>query len=122
MRSRLFLALVLVWATIPILAQQRTISSFFDEFPADWIRNNPNQAVSTRYFTGAEQDRLEQQLTPETLEYRRNRIQLARRGLAELRKFDRARMTPDERVSADLMQWQLDMVSQGEAFLDYAFP
>src|SRR5262245_7256626 len=98
---------------------QRTIDSFFDEFTAKWIRGNPNQAVATRYFTGPEQDQLERQLTPDTLEYRKSRIQLAKEGLAELRRFDRASMTPTQRVSAELMQWQLETMIQGESFLDY---
>ncbi len=114
--------MLFVFAAVHTFAQQRAIKTFFDEFTAEWIKSNPNQAVSTRYFTGAEQDRLEQQLTPETLEYRRNRIQLAKQGLGELRKFDRTKLTPDERTSADLMQWQLGIVAEGESFLDYSFP
>src|SRR5262245_37140580 len=85
--------------TAQTATQQKTIQKFFDEFTADWVRSNPNQAISTRYFTGAEQDRLEQQLTPETLEWRRGRVRLARRGLADLGKFDRSRMTPIEQIS-----------------------
>lgn len=116
MKTFLFFILMLV------APQQRSIDDFFNDFTARWVRGNPNQAVSARYFTGAEQDQLEQQLTPETLEYRRGRIQLAKQGLAELRRFDRARMTPTQQVSAELMQWQLQVVADGEPFLDYSFP
>jgi len=98
------------------------IENFFQDFTAQWIHSNPNQAVSTRYFTGAEQNQLEQQLTPETLEHRRARIQLAKQGLAGLKKFDRSAMTPTERVSAELMQWLLETTVHGEPFLDYSFP
>jgi uncharacterized protein (DUF885 family) len=107
-------------------AQQRAPSSnvddFFRDFTAEWVRGNPNQATASRYFSGEEQDRLERQLTPQTLEWRRGRIQLARRGLAELQKFDRSRLTEAQRVSADLMQWQLDTVVREEPYLDYSFP
>src|SRR5215471_16175189 len=113
---KLFLASLLTLLTLA--PQQRG----FNDFTARWIRGNPNQAISTRYFSGEEQDRLEQQFTPETLEYRKGRIQLAREGLAELQKFDRARMTPTQRISAELMQWQLNIVVQSEPYLDYSFP
>ena len=105
-----------------LVAQQTSIDDFFNRFTARWIRENPNLAVSTRYFTGVEQQRLEQQLNPETLEYKKSRVQLAREGLAELRGFDRTKLTPTQQISADLMQWQLQTVVEGEAFLDYSFP
>lgn len=113
-------AVVLLAAPLP--APEPFIGDFFRDFTADWVRFSPNLAISTRYFTGEEQDRLERQLTPETTAWRRARIQLAQRGLAELRKFDRARMTDTERVSADVMQWQLESVVREEPYLDYAFP
>jgi uncharacterized protein (DUF885 family) len=103
-------------------AQQRTIDDFFRDFTAEWVRANPNQATGSRYFTGEEQDRLDRQLTPETEAYDRSRIQLARKGLAELARFDRSKMTETQRVSADLMRWQLDTVVRGEPYLEYSFP
>ena len=103
-------------------AQQRSLDEFFESFTAEWMRGNPNTATSTRYFTGEEQDRLERQITPLTPSYRRERERLARRGLADLRRFDRARMTDAERVSADLMEWQLETIAAGEPFDDLSFP
>ena len=102
--------------------QERSIGQFFETFTAEWMRGNPNTATSTRYFTGDEQDRLERQLTPLSPAYRRERERLARRGLAELRRFDRARLTDAERVSAQLMEWQLDIVASGEPFDSLTFP
>jgi uncharacterized protein (DUF885 family) len=107
---------------LTLVPPQRSIDDFFNDFTARWMRGNPNQVISTRYFSGEEQDRFEQQFTPETLEFRKGRIQLAREGLAELQKFDRNRMTSTQKVSAELMQWQLDMVVQSEPYLDYSFP
>ncbi len=98
------------------------IDDFFRDFTAEWMRGNPNLASSTRYFTGEEQDRLERQLTPDTLAYRRARIALARKGLGQLAKFDRATLSDTQRVSADLMQWQLDTIVREEPYLDYSFP
>ena len=109
-----------------LVAQQRlptaNIDDFFRDFTAEWVRGNPNQATASRYFSGEEQTRLERQLTPETLEWRRGRIQLARRGLAELSKFDHARLSDTQRISADVMRWQLDAVVREEPYLDYEFP
>ncbi|HEY3045529.1 MAG TPA: DUF885 domain-containing protein [Vicinamibacterales bacterium] len=105
-----------------VRAQQRTIDNFFTDFTAEWVRGNPNLTTSTRYFTGPDQERLERQLTPETDAYRRARIALARRGLAELRQFNRATLTDAQRLAADLMDWQLDTVVREEPFLDYTFP
>ena len=103
-------------------AQERSLDRFFETFTAEWMRGNPNAATSTRYFSGEEQDRLERQITPLAPSYRRERERLARRGLAELRRFDRARMTDAERVSSELMEWQLETIAAGEPFDDLSFP
>src|SRR5262245_32140415 len=117
--------LVVILSSLVILnmnAQQLSIEDFYRDFTAEWVRGNPNLATASRYFTGDEQDRLERQLTPETDAYRRSRIQLARKGLAELEKFDRAKMSPSQQTSADLMQWQLQTAVDEERYLDFAFP
>jgi uncharacterized protein (DUF885 family) len=98
------------------------IDDFFRDFTADWVRHDPNLATGSRYFSGDEEDRLERQLTPQTLAWKRDRIQRARQGLAELRKFNRASLTETQRISADLMDWQLNEVAREEPFFNYAFP
>jgi uncharacterized protein (DUF885 family) len=99
-----------------------SIDAFFDSFTADWVRLSPNLATGARYFLGVEQDHLERQLTPETLALAHDRIQLARKGLEQLAKFDRASLTETQRISADLMEWQLNEAVREEPFLDYSFP
>src|SRR5579863_7124205 len=121
MRLPCALATTLLLAA-PLPAPEPSINDFFRDFTAEWIRFSPGLATSTRYFTGEEQDRFERQLTPETFAWKRARIQLAQRGLAQLKKFDRVRVTDSERVSAEVMQWQLDTVVREEPYLDYAFP
>ena len=86
------------------------------------MRGDPNRAAATRYFSGAEQAAFERQLTPQTRAWRQGRVALAKKGLAELAKFDRAAMSHDERISADLMQWQLSQLIEGEQYEDYRFP
>jgi uncharacterized protein (DUF885 family) len=100
----------------------RSIADFFREFTDDWVRHDPDLATSSRYFSGVEQDRLERQVTPRTLDWRRDRIRRARQGLAELRRFDRTHLTDPQRLAADVMDWQLDMRVREEPFLAYTFP
>jgi uncharacterized protein (DUF885 family) len=113
---------LLALAAAPAFGADRSLADFFREFTDRWMRANPNQAVATRYFSGAEQAALDRQLTPETRAWRHARVELARKGLAELASYERARMTHEERVSAALMQWQLQTLVEGEAFEDYRFP
>jgi uncharacterized protein (DUF885 family) len=103
-------------------AQQRSIDDFFRDFTAEWIRANPNQATALRYFSGDEQARLERELTPVNDAYTLKLIALARKGIAELRAFDRSRMPPDQRVSAEVLEWQLDSFIQMEPFRQIYFP
>jgi len=106
----------------PPSARERSVETFFDEFTARWVRHDPDLAAATRYFTGEEQQRLERQLTPKSDEWREARVQMAREGLAELRRFDRPAMSETQRVSADVMEWLLDVVVRGDAYDDYTFP
>lgn len=115
-------SLALTATATGVKGQGRTIGAFFDDFSAEWMRRRPSQSTQSRYFTGAEQDRLDRQLTPETAEWRRGTVEQARRGLKELAAFDRSRMSDTERVSADVMQQQLQIIVEGEPFLDYDFP
>ena len=102
---------------------ERSIGDFFNTFTDEWVRYDPNLATRARYFSGDEQDRLERQSTPSSSrDWQLGRIRLAKKGLAELRRFDRARLNDIQRVSADLMESQLEMIIREEPFLDYRFP
>jgi uncharacterized protein (DUF885 family) len=114
-------ALALLLFAAP-LAQSASIDEFFDSFTAEWVRGNPDLATAIRYFSGDEQNRLERQVTPRTLTYSKERIALARKGLNELSKFDRSKLTETQRVSAAIMQWQLEAITKEEPYLDYTFP
>ena len=117
-------ALGVAGGSISILRAQTApgIDEFFQDFTAEWMRHSPDLATGARYFTGDEQDRLERQLTPVSMAWKRERIQLARRGLAQLRKFDRSAMSGTERLSAELLEWQLQIVVEEEPYLEYTFP
>jgi uncharacterized protein (DUF885 family) len=120
--KKLSIPLVLFAVLVGSAQQRPTVGEFFDAFTAEWMRANPNLAASTRFFSGAEQDAFERQLSPETPAFRHARAVLAQKGLKELATFDRARMTDTERVSADLMQWQLASVVEGDKYGDFFFP
>lgn len=121
----LTVAFVIALTAAPVVQAQNSspdIDAFFESFTAQWVRGNPDLATAIRYFSGEEQDRLERQLTPQTQRHSEDRIRLARKGLSELRKFDRSRLTETQRVSAELMEWQLEAISRAAPYLDYSFP
>jgi uncharacterized protein (DUF885 family) len=126
MKHRIAVSVALIaalCAVVYVRAQEAPIEQFFRTFTADWVRTNPNQATSTRYFAGTEQDTLETQVTPfNRNDWRRRRVELAKRGLATLATFDRAALTDAQRLSADVMRWQLEVVVEADNYRDYAFP
>lgn len=106
----------------PAATPSASIDDFFQRFTDDWVRRNPNLAIATRYFEGDELDRLSREITPVSREHQLETIRIAREGLAELALFDREALTTNQRVSADMMRWQLASVIDDEPYLDYAFP
>jgi uncharacterized protein (DUF885 family) len=107
---------------LPLPAPERNVDDFFRTFTDEWMRFHTDAAAGARYFTGAEQDGFERQIEPRTLQHRDAERQLVRRGLQELRSFDRSTMTDAQRLSADIIAWDLDNRIQGEPFQDYEFP
>jgi uncharacterized protein (DUF885 family) len=105
----------------PARAAELTFDGWADAFSEEWVSGDPNLATVTQYFDGAEQDRLDRQLTPITKEYRAGRIAIARKGLNELAKFDRSELTQPQRISAAMLAWQLDDIVRSEQFEDYQY-
>ncbi|MBT8443862.1 MAG: DUF885 domain-containing protein [Gammaproteobacteria bacterium] len=103
------------------IADER-IDAFFAEFTSTWIRANPDMAVRSGYFSGAEQDSLEQQLTPRTRAFELEVIGRARDGLLELEQYVSDDLGESRRTSAAVMRWQLETIVAAEPFLDYWFP
>ena len=122
-----WLLLCVCLVTWPALAQQssapRDLGKFFDAFTDEWVRRDPDLATATRYFSGEEQDQLEQQLTPNTRAWTLERIALARRGLARARQVRaRASSTTRSGCPRDLMRWHARVGGRGEKYMDYRFP
>ena len=79
-------ALLCALAVAAASAQQPSIDDFFRELSDGWVRLNPNLAVSTRYFSGDEQDRLEQQISSYTDAAERQRLRYIERGTPAARR------------------------------------
>jgi len=96
-----------------------SIDAFFTAATDRWVESNPDQAVSTGYFSGAKQNALERQLTPRTRDYELQRNAMAREVLAGLAMQDLSQATETQRFAGELLKWQLDMLLTAEPFLDY---
>jgi len=92
-----------------------------DRFAADWVRANPQLATSTQYFSGAEQDALDRQLTPLTAAHRKKMIALAKAGVARLDAFLAGPLSEEQRTSASVMRWSLANTVASEPYEDYQF-
>jgi uncharacterized protein (DUF885 family) len=117
--SSFVLGLILIPATV--LAGDPSFDAWLDRFAAEWMRAEPTDATTTQYFTGAEQDELDRQLTPDTDDARAARVARAQSGLAELLKFERGNLDASQRVSADTLAWQLESVVRNNVFREYDF-
>jgi uncharacterized protein (DUF885 family) len=110
-------------AAAPLVAADAIgIDRFFDSFLEKWVMANPEQATSMRLFSGEVQDRLDGKLADISDEAAHARIARAKEGLAELKKFDRSKLTPEQKISAEMMEYQLTDVVAEEPFLAYNFP
>jgi uncharacterized protein (DUF885 family) len=104
-----------------VFSANAAFDRFVDGLTNEWVRADPNDATRSQFFSGPEQDELDRRLTPITREARSARVALARRGLAELQKFDRATLSEAQRTSAAMLAWQLEDHVRYEPFADYAF-
>ena len=119
---RAFAFVLIVSASPTLRAQDAQLDQFFEAFANQWVEADPDLATSTRYFSGEKQRTLERQMTPMTRAWSVERVATAKRGLTQLARFDRQKMSETQRISADLMRWQLQAVVNQEPFFDYNFP
>lgn len=92
-----------------------------DGFAQDWVRANPQFATATQYFSGAEQDALDRQLTPQTPAQRKKMIAMAKEGIARLDKWMAGPLDETQRISAAVMRWSLSNTVANEPFEDHGF-
>jgi len=108
----------------PVAAAPRPNAAFdkwADDFAADWVRLSPERATSGQYFSGAEQQALDRQLSPNTLEQRARYQALARAGVAKLDGFLKGKLDATQRISAQTMRWALASTIAGAPYQDHAF-
>jgi uncharacterized protein (DUF885 family) len=109
-------------AEAPPSAARPPLLAFFDSFADEWMRRQPSASTGSRYFEGEAQAALDRQLTPLSEVFQAETVALARRGLSELARYDGAPLSDAERVSVEVMRWQLQTLVDGWAHRDYQFP
>lgn len=87
---------VVAWAVfaLPLHAQEPNIDAFFERFTRGFVRTDPQQASSMQIFSAEEHDRFDRELTLLTRKFKNAQMRRIRNGLAELKRFDRARFSP----------------------------
>ena len=120
MKALRLLALLTTSASA-LFAADPAFDEWANRYAADLMRASPTMATMQQYFTGTEQDALDRQLTPNTREARAARLAQAKRGLAELAQFDRAKLDFQQRISATTIQWQLEQTVGAEPFQDHSY-
>lgn len=126
---RLVLLLCLsVWSALAVRAADPAFDQWADRFAAEWVRTNPQLATRTQYFSGAEQDTIDRQLTLASdwgtifgVKAAAVQAALARRGLEELKPFAAAKLSPVQRTSATIIAWTLQEAIANEAFAQHRF-
>ena len=131
--ASLFVPLAIAAATLPAHAAPAAAASaaavkpnaafdkWADQFAQEWVRGNPQFATATQYFSGAEQDALDRQLTPQTPAQRKKMIAKAKEGIARLDKWMAGSLDETQRISAAVMRWSLANTVANEPFEDHGF-
>jgi uncharacterized protein (DUF885 family) len=91
-------------------------------FAARWMRLSPERSTFGQYFSGAEQDALDGQLSPLTRERREAERALAAEGLAMLQQQLATALSPADRRAAKTMQWSLQRSLDAAPFEHLNFP
>src|SRR5262245_39349226 len=129
MNPRRCLAVLLVFLAAGLLrAAPPTFDQWADDFANRWMRMNPQNATRSQYFTGAEQDALDRQLilgggfgNTYGVKATQAVAALAQQGLAEMKNYPDATLTPQQRTSAAIIRWTLDNAVRSAAFTQHRF-
>jgi len=112
---------LLVIPASALFATNPAFDTWADALTTETIRASPTGATITQFFTGAEQDALDRQLTPITPAYRAERVAKAQAARAQLAKFDRAQLSAEQRISAAIIEWSLAGIVDSQPFADFNF-
>jgi uncharacterized protein (DUF885 family) len=120
MKRTCLLALITVSASA-LFGSNPAFDTWAEDLAAETMRANPVRATFAQYFSGEEQDALDRKLTPNTTEYRAERVERFRNALAELAEFDRGTLDAEQRISALVIEWSLQRVVDAHPFQDHDF-
>jgi uncharacterized protein (DUF885 family) len=122
----IFLAL-LSFAAACVHAAEPSFDDWSEGFAAEWVRAKPQLATRTQYFSGAEQDAVDRQLSlggagnTYGLSAAQATAKLAQSGLAKLQSFPVAAMSPQQRTSAAIIGWTLQNAIRRAEFAQNRF-
>lgn len=108
----------LAWRTAPAA---ESFDAWCDAFAAGWVRLSAEGATFSQFVSGAEQAAFERELTPNTPAQRDKRSRLARCGLAELARLDKATFTPAQRAGAAARRGSLHRTQVGARCEDHGY-
>jgi uncharacterized protein (DUF885 family) len=115
-------ALVALLVAAPLRPAERSIDDFLQSFTDQWMLHNTDTAANRRYFQGAAQDAMERLIAPRTAAQREKGSRMIREAERHLRSFDRTKMTAEQRLSGEIVAWDLRNRIEGERYVDYNFP
>ena len=130
MKIRFPLGVVLFLGVAALAARaQESFDTWAERIAADWVRGNPQGATSSQYFSGPEQDALDRKLSASIVTtglpidpvVREARVAEAKKILAQLATFDRAKLTPTQRLSAAWMDSNLSQFVAAAPLADHTF-
>jgi len=130
MQTRLLVLSVALLSLLaaPLHAATPSFDQWANDFSAQWVRLNPQFATRTQYFTGAEQDAIDRELSlggtfggSFGVKAAQHRADVAHQGLATLASFPDAALTPAQRTSAAVIKWSLDDAVSGAEFAQQHF-
>jgi uncharacterized protein (DUF885 family) len=130
-RFRFLFAVFAVYRAVSVPAATAPANPDFDAvidgIAAELVRLDPGLATTTQYFSGAEEDALDRQLTARDLwgpldaAGRAAQAEIIRRGLERLQRFAPNQLTPTQRVSLNMSLWKLRDLQRTSEFADQGY-
>lgn len=103
-------------------AQAQQFDAWAEKVAIERMRADPTAATIRQYFPEKEQALLDGKLTPNTKDYRASRIASAQAALHDLHGFKRKQWSAEEKTSAAVVAWALQVQIDAAPFVDFEFP
>jgi uncharacterized protein (DUF885 family) len=110
------------WTAKLIWFKPTSIDLFFERSFLRFALEDPELLTRLRLLERYGLNLHNAKLTDASDEFARRRLDRARHELAVLRSYDRSRLNPSQRLSADILDWFLDRQVRGEPFLYHDYP